>query len=67
MERLADLVESMDLASQAAATHERIRPYAAVDPQVDWSLADHDYQAACFVDWIERRPDEVRAWVSAQR
>ncbi len=67
MEGLAGLLESMDLAGQAASTHERIRPYVAVDPQVEWSLADHDYQAACFVDWIERRPDEVSAWVSAQR
>ncbi len=64
---LATLLEDVDLAGLAAATHDRIREHVAADPRVAYSLDDHDYQAACFVDWIGRRPDEVRALVAARR
>ena len=67
MERLASLLEASDLAGLAAATHERIAPHVATDPKIAYSAADNAYQAACFVDWIGRRPDEVRAWVSDMR
>jgi hypothetical protein len=67
MLQLADLLEAIDLAGLASSTHERIAPYIAEDPKIAYSAADNDYQAACFVDWIGRRPDEVRAWVSGNR
>ena len=67
LESLATHLEDIDLVGLAEATHARIREHVAADPMVAYSLADHDYQAACFVDWIRRRPDELRVWVAAAR
>ncbi len=67
LDSLATLIEDIELADRATSTHARIREHVAADPQVAYSLEDHDYQAACFADWIGRRPDELRAWVQNAR
>lgn len=63
MGRVADLLESVDLAGYAEANRERIRPYMEADPLVSYEPEHFESRVDCFVEWTGTRPDEIHTWL----
>ncbi len=61
---IADQLDREDLAGYAARTAERLDPWVAQEPRWPWGHDTFTEQAACFVEWIEARPGELRAYVA---
>ena len=59
---VADWMEESDLVGRMEATAERLDPYAALETEVNWTLADRKQRLGCFIDWTKRRPAALRDW-----
>jgi hypothetical protein len=58
--------ESADLTAMVEAIDAQITEEVAADPRKEGSVADYDNARAATVDFIARRPDEIRAYISAR-
>jgi hypothetical protein len=58
--------ESADLTAMVEAIDAQITEEVAADPRKEGSVADYDNARAATVDFIARRPDEIRAYIAAR-
>ena len=57
---VADWIESSDLVGEMEAARDLLDPYAPLETNVNWTVADRDARVACFLTWTAQRPDELR-------
>lgn len=61
-----DVFESAGLEDMVGAIDALIAAEVAADPRKEGSVADYDSQRAATIDFIRRRPDEIRAYIAAR-
>ena len=59
---VADWMESSDLTGRMETTAAMLEPYAALETEVNWTMADRAQRVGCFLAWTTQRPAELRAW-----
>lgn len=62
--RAVDRFEALGMPALVEQTRDLIRPYVFADPRIEWPPEYFDHKTDCLVEWTERRPDAVRAWVA---
>jgi hypothetical protein len=67
MEALLSTWEEGDPIGRLDALQALIADDVASDPRAVYDRRDFEEHAACQRAWIEQRPDELRAWIAAQR
>ncbi|MCP4807413.1 MAG: hypothetical protein GY913_12220 [Proteobacteria bacterium] len=67
MEEYADLLESMEAPVLAQQAMDRVHDEAASDPDHHNEMDHFEEHGECIVAWLDQRPDEIRAWVAANR
>lgn len=61
---VADWMEARDLVGQMETLSTMLQPYAALETEVNWTLADRKQRLGCFIDWTRQRPAELRDWAN---
>lgn len=59
---VADWMESSDLTGRMEATAAMLEPYAALETEVNWTMADRAQRVGCFMEWTAQRPAQLREW-----
>lgn len=58
---VADWMDYVDLVGELEVTRDLLGPYAPLETDTNWTVADHAQRVDCFIRWTEQRPEELHA------